>query len=72
MNWWLVGSFFVTTGLTLAAIYVPGLSDVFGIEPGTFQLNELLISFALAASTLPVFELGKAIHRAVNKKKQLA
>lgn len=69
MNWWLVGAFFVTTGLTLAAIYIPGLCDVFGIAPGTFSTEELLISFGLAASTIPVFELGKAIRRAANKRK---
>ncbi len=69
MNWWLVGSFFVTTILTLAAIYVPGLCTVFGIEPGTFSTEELLISFGLALSTFPVFELGKAIGRASRKKK---
>ena len=69
-NWWLMGAFFVTTALTLAAIYVPGLCTVFGIEPGTFSLTELLISFGLAVSTVPVFELGKAIRRASLKKKQ--
>ncbi len=69
LNWWLVGAFFVTTALTLAAIYVPGLCDVFGIAPGTFSTEELLISFGLALSTIPVFELGKAIRRAQNKRK---
>jgi len=69
MNWWLVGAFFVTSALTLAAIYVPGLCDVFGIAPGTFSTTELLISFGLAVSTIPVFEIGKAIRRAANKKK---
>ncbi|MBQ6067522.1 MAG: calcium-translocating P-type ATPase, PMCA-type [Clostridia bacterium] len=68
-NWWLFGAFVVTTLLTLAAIYVPGLCTVFGIEEGTFQLNELLISFGLALSTVPVFEIGKAIRRAGMKKK---
>lgn len=70
MNWWLVGAFFVTTLLTLAAIYLPGLSDVFGIKAGTFSTDELFISFALAFSTIPVFEFGKAIRRAVAKKKE--
>lgn len=70
MNWWLVGAFFATTALTLAAIYIPGLSDVFGIQPGTFQLEELLISAGLALSTIPVFEFGKAIRRASNRKKE--
>lgn len=69
MNWWLVGAFVVTTALTLAAIYIPGLCNVFGIEPGTFSVQELAISCALALSTIPVFELGKAIRRASEKKK---
>ena len=75
INWWLVGAFFVTTILTLAAVYVPGLNDVFGIEKVTFQwsgdgfdLQELVISFALALSTVPVFEIGKAFRRASMKK----
>ncbi len=72
MNWWLVGAFVVTTALTLAAIYVPGLCTVFGIEQGTFQFNELLISMLLSVSTIPVFEIGKAIRRAVTEKKQAA
>ena len=69
MNWWLVGAFVVTSLMTLAAIYLPGLQTVFGIEPGTFELNELLVSVLLAASTVPVFEIGKAIHRSVRKRK---
>ena len=69
MNWWLIGAFVVTTALTLAAIYIPGLCNVFGIEPGTFSTTELAISCALALSTIPVFELGKAIRRASEKKK---
>ena len=69
MNWWLIGAFVVTTALTLAAIYIPGLCSVFGIEPGTFSTEELAISFGLALSTIPVFEIGKAIRRAVNKRK---
>ena len=71
MNWWLVGAFAVTTALTLIAVYLPGLSDeVFDIERGTFQTDELLISAGLAASTIPVFEIGKAIRRAVERKKE--
>ena len=72
MNWWLVGAFVVTTALTLAAIYIPGLCSVFGIEPGTFSFNELAISFLLGLSTVPVFEIGKAIRRASEKKKRAA
>ncbi|MBO4872501.1 MAG: calcium-translocating P-type ATPase, PMCA-type [Lachnospiraceae bacterium] len=67
INWWLVGAFGITTVLTLIAIYLPGLQTVFGIEPGTFQFHELLISFGLALSVVPAFEIGKAIHRKVRK-----
>ena len=72
INWWLVGAFAVTTLLTLAAVYLPGLQQVFDIQPGTFQLNELLISAGLALSTIPVFEIGKAIRRASFKKEKAA
>ena len=65
VNWWLVGAFVVTTVLTLGAIYIPGLCTVFGIEQGTFQINELLISVGLALTTIPAFEIGKLIHRRV-------
>ena len=63
MNWWLFGAFFVTTLMTLLADYLPGLQQVFDIDPGTFQTKELIISIALALATVPVFEIGKAIHR---------
>ena len=69
-NWWLIGAFAVTTLFTLAAIYTPGLQQVFDIEPGTFQTEELLISAALAVSTIPVFEIGKAIRRSSRKRKE--
>ena len=63
MNFWLLGAFAVTTLLTLAAIYVPGLQQVFEIQPGTFQTNELLISVGLSLTIFPVFELGKLLRR---------
>ena len=69
INWWLVGAFAATTLLTLVAIYMPGLQQVFDIQPGTFQVHELLISVGLALSTFPAFELGKAIHRSLRKDK---
>ena len=67
MNRWLVGAFVVTSLLTLMATYTPGLQEVFDIKPGTFRLNELLLSLLLAAYTIPVFELGKAIRRITAK-----
>ena len=69
MNWWLAGAFVVTTVLTLIAIYLPGLQSVFDIKPGTFELKELFISFLLAASTVPVFEIGKAFRRMAERRK---
>ena len=69
MNWWLFGAFVVTTILTLIAIYMPGLQQVFEIEAGTFQANELIISIGLAATVFPVFEIGKAIRRTVSENK---
>ena len=68
-NWWLVGALVVTVALTLAAVYVPGFRGLFGIT-GHISSKELLITVALALSTIPVFELGKAIQRASLRKKQ--
>ena len=72
-NWWLVGAFVVTAGLTLLPIYVPFLCDVFfpiadAKEHFKLDFNEFAISLLLAASTVPVFELGKAIRRASRKR----
>lgn len=66
INFWLLGAFAVTTLLTLAAIYLPGLQQVFEIQPGTFSTEELIISIGLSLTTLPVFELGKFIRRRRN------
>ena len=62
-NWWLLGAVVITVAITLSAIYVPGLSNVFGIEAGTFQINELMICVFLALTTFPAFEIGKMIRR---------
>jgi Ca2+-transporting ATPase len=62
-NWWLFGAVIITVIITLAAIYMPGLSTVFGIVPGTFEFEELMICVALALSTFPAFEIGKLIRR---------
>lgn len=65
MNWWMAGALLITVGLTLAAAFLPGFKTLFRIH-GTLTAQELLISVALALSTVPVFEAGKAIHRAGN------
>ena len=75
MNWWLVGAFLVTVALTLLPIVIVPLRNVFfplhdaGGVAFVPDPNDFVISFCLAASTIPVFELGKAIRRAVNRKK---
>ena len=62
-NWWLFGAVIITVAITLAAIYVPGLCEVFGIAPGSFDTDELVICVMLALSTFPAFEIGKMIRR---------
>ncbi len=67
INWWMVGALAITTVMTLAAATLPGFRELFAIH-GTITAKELLISIALSVSTLPVFELGKAIQRAGQRK----
>ena len=71
MNWWLVGATVVAVVLTLAAVYVPGFKTLFSVY-GTLPVKNLLICIGLSLSTVPVFELGKAIQRTAMKKKQQA
>lgn len=68
MNWWLVGSTVVTIALTLATVYIPGLCNIFGIVPGTFQTKELVICIVLSVSIFPVFELGKALRNSSRRR----
>ena len=63
VNWWMVGALTITVLMTLAAVFLPGFRGLFGIH-GTLTAKEFLISAALALSTVPVFEAGKAIQRA--------
>ncbi|HHU83852.1 MAG TPA: calcium-translocating P-type ATPase, PMCA-type [Clostridiales bacterium] len=70
-NWWLVGAFFATTALSLAAVYIPGLKMVFGLpEDQVFSPVELAISAGLAFSTVPVVEIGKIFRRLHEKQKK--
>ena len=62
-NWWLAGSTVLTVLITVGTIYIPGISNIFGIVPGTFQTNELIICVILSLSVFPVFEIGKAIRK---------
>ena len=75
MNWWLIGAFVVTVALTMVPVMIPSLANVFfdPADGGGVQFvldwNDVIISLGLAVSTIPVFELGKAIRRAIMKKK---
>ena len=69
VNWWMVGAMVVTILMTLAAVFLPGFKGLFGIH-GTLTVKEFLISAALALSTIPVFEMGKAIQRAYRRKRE--
>ena len=58
----------------LPILIVPLRDVFFQVEDGggvqfDFQWNDVVISLALAMSTIPVFELGKAIRRALSKRK---
>ena len=66
-NWWLLGAFLLTTGLTLVVIYVPLFTDMFGFT--AVSLNEFLIAFGLAFSVIPVLEVMKWICRTIDRKK---
>ena len=78
MNWWLVGAFVVTSVFTVLPIVIEPLRNVFfqledgGNIPFKPELNDFMISFCLALSTVPVFEIGKAIHRGVRARKNEA
>ena len=67
-NWLLVLSTIVTVALTLAAVYIPGFSSLFGIEHGLFTSRELIVCIVLSISIFPVFEVGKAIRNSVRKR----
>ena len=67
VNWWLVGAMAVTCGLTLSAVFLPGFRTLFGIH-GILPAKGFLIAVCLSLSTLPVFEAGKAIQRAVQSR----
>lgn len=60
-NKWLVGSFLLSLIFTLAVIYIPVLSNLFGLAP--VSLMEFGISFGLAFLVLPIVEFAKFIQR---------
>ena len=58
----------VSLVLTLAIIYIPGVNGMFDLVP--LNGKELLTSLALAVTIIPIIETGKAIQRAIAKRKK--
>ena len=66
-NWWLWGAGLLSLILTTVVIEVPFLANAF--ELAHLDLMEYGIAFGLAILIIPIVEIVKIIHRAVDKKK---
>ena len=66
-NLYLWGAFAITTLLTVAAVFMPGVRSVFKMDTPGFGIREFMIAVGLAATVFPVFEIGKAVHRIARK-----
>ena len=66
-NWWLWGAAILSLILTTVVIEVPFLAEAF--ELAHLDLMEYGIAFGLAILIIPIVEIVKIIHRAVDKKK---
>ena len=64
-NKWLVGSFLLSLIFTLAVIYIPILSDLFGLAP--VSLIEFVVSFGLAFLVIPIDFVRKYYLKLKNK-----
>lgn len=64
-NKYLFGAMIASLVLTTAVIYVPFLSNAFGLEH--ISLVEYAISMGLSISVIPIVEIVKAIQRKVSK-----
>ncbi len=65
MNWWLIGAFVLTTGITLGVIYIPFFVKIFGFT--SISLAEFLTAFGLAFLIVPIIELTKLVERKLKK-----
>ncbi len=65
-NLWLWGAAILSFILTTVVIEVPFLANAF--ELAQLDLPEYGIAFALAISIIPIVEIAKIIHRAIDKK----
>ena len=66
-NWWLWGAGVLSFLLTTVVIEIPVLANAF--ELAQLDLAEYGIAFGLAILIIPIVEIVKVIHRAVDKKK---
>ncbi len=66
-NLWLWGAGILSLILTTLVVEIPFLADAFGLAH--LDLMEYGIAFALAISIIPIVEICKIIHRAVDKKR---
>ena len=69
-NWWLWGAGILSLLLTTVVIEVPFLANAF--ELAHLDIMEYGIAFGLAILIIPIVEIVKIIHRAVDKKKDRA
>ena len=60
-NKWLAGSFILSLVFTAGVIYIPALSNMFGLA--LISLKEFLIAFGLAFMIIPFTEIAKFIQR---------
>jgi Ca2+-transporting ATPase len=66
-NWWLWGAGILSLILTTLVIEIPFLADAF--ELAHLSLREYGIAFGLAILIIPIVEIVKIFHRAIDKKK---
>ena len=64
-NWWLFGAAALSICLSLVAVYVPGLREIFGISAGTLTIEDLVVCIILSLTTIPVFEMGKYLRHKI-------
>ncbi len=60
-NKWIIGSFMVSLLFTVAVIYIPLLSELFGLA--SISLKEFLVAFGLAFLVVPITEIAKFFQR---------
>ena len=60
-NKWLLGSFMLSLVFTAGVIYIPALSNLFGLA--TISFKEFAIAFGLAFLVIPITEIAKYFQR---------